>query len=431
MVTSSPAQGDDLAEAVPDLDAARDATMRAVLDRLVVVRLAFVPILLTIQAAICAGSPEPWRVALAAALSAGMLGLFAVEFWRVRAGRAGRAALPANVALMLALQLGVVVASGGIHSPLLLVLPVMALQTTLVFGPGGSVSLVVGPHLAVLGALTLAEARTGWSPAIVPVATSFGWLLAQLGALALVEAVAVALGAVVRSIVGRAVADVVAAHDNERRAHAEHARELSALTGEIAHELKNPLASVKGLAALLARDAEGRSAERLSVLREEVDRMQGTLETFLDLSRPLVPLAREEVDLAALAADVGRLCEGLLCARDVALRVEGQGSARADRSKLRQVLVNLVQNAIEAAPPGSSVEVRAAPGQVEVLDRGPGVPPELGARVFEPGVTTRPRGHGLGLAIARGLVGQHGGELTLAPRAGGGTAARVVLRGAT
>ena len=158
--------------------------------------------------------------------------------------------------------------------------------------------------------------------------------------------------------------------------------------------------------------------------------MQGTLETFLDLSRPLVPLAQEEVDLAALAADVGRLCEGLLCARDVAFRVEGQGSARADRRKLRQVLVNLVQNAIEAAPPGSSVEVRAAPGQVEVLDRGPGVPRELGARVFEPGVTTRPRGHGLGLAIARGLVGQHGGDLTLEPRAGGGTAARVVLRGA-
>lgn len=430
MVTSSPAQGDELTEPVPDLDAVRDATMRVVLDKLVVVRLAVAPILLSVQTAICVVSPDPWRVALTVGLAAGMVALFAVEYRRVRGGRAGPSAFPANIVLMLALQLGVVAASGGIHSPFLIVLPMMALQTTILFGPTWPVALVVGPHAAVLGGLTLAEVLTAWSPAIVPVATSWGWLLVQLGALTLVETVAVVLGSAVRAMVGRTVSDVVAAHDNERRAHAEHARELSALTGEIAHELKNPLASVKGLASLLARDAEGRSAERLAVLREEVDRMQGTLDTFLDLSRPLVPLAVEDVDLAALAADVGRLCEGLLLAREVTFRVEGRGAARGDRRKLRQVLVNLVQNAIEAAPAGSSVEVRVTDGRVEVLDRGTGVPAALGDRVFEPGVTTRPRGNGLGLAIARGLVGQHGGALTLAPRDGGGTAATVALGGA-
>ncbi len=416
---------------LPDLDRVRDATMRAVLERLVVLRLTIAPVLLAVQTGICLAAPDPWRVALTLGLAAAMVGLFAGEGWRVRSGRAGPAALPANIVLMLAIQLGVVAASGGVHSPFLVVLPMMALQTTILFGPGPWVALVVVPHALVVGGLTAAELATGWSPALVPVATSWGWLLVQVAALAIAETVAVVLGGAVRGMVGRTVAEVVAAHDNERRAHAEHARELSALTGEIAHELKNPLASVKGLAALLARDVEGRSAERLGVLREEVDRMQGTLDTFLDLSRPLVPLALEDIDLAALAADVGRLCEGLLLARALTYRVEGRGAARGDRRKLRQVLVNLVQNAIEAAPAGTVVEVRVGDGGCEVLDRGPGVPSALGDRVFEPGVTTRPRGNGLGLAIARGLVEQHGGVLALEPRGGGGTAARVSLGGAT
>jgi signal transduction histidine kinase len=231
----------------------------------------------------------------------------------------------------------------------------------------------------------------------------------------------------VRTMVVTGVGDVVAAHDNERRAHAEHARELVSMTGEIAHELKNPLASIKGLAALLARDLDGRSAERLAVLRTEVDRMQETLDTFLDLSRPLVPLAEVDVELAGLATEVSTLCDGLLRARDLTLRVEGRHTARGDRRKLRQVLVNLVQNAIEAAPAGSEVVVQVVPDGFRVLDRGPGLPPGLAERVFEPGVTTRPRGNGLGLAIARGLVRQHGGELALSDRDGGGTAASVVL----
>lgn len=411
-----------------DLDALRDATLRSVLDRLVAVRLVVAPVLLSVQLAICWASPEPWRVGLTAVLAGAMVALFVVEGLRIRRFGAGPNTLPANIAVMLGIQLGVVVASGGVHSPILVVLPMMALQVTLLFGPSWWVGAVVGPHAVVLGGLTAVELVTGWSPAIGGLAPDPApWLLVKLTALAVAETVGVVLGTKVRSMVGGVVADVVSAHSNERRAHADHARELATLTGEIAHELKNPLASVKGLSALLARDAEGRSAERLAVLREEVDRMQGTLEAFLDLSRPLVPLTQEQVDVPELAADVARLCEGLLLTRDVRLRVVGAGSVRADRRKLRQVLVNLVLNAVEAAPPSSEIEVRATPSGVVVADRGPGLPPELGDRVFEPGVTTRPRGNGLGLAIARGLVEQHGGRLALAPRDGGGTEATVTL----
>jgi signal transduction histidine kinase len=117
----------------------------------------------------------------------------------------------------------------------------------------------------------------------------------------------------------------------------------------------------------------------------------------------------------------------------VHLAVEGAGvSTRCDPRKVKQVLINLVQNALDASAPGAEVRLVAERTEtggalVRVLDRGSGVDPNLGERVFAPGVTTKSNGSGLGLTIARSLARQHGGDLLLRSRTGGGTEALLLL----
>ncbi len=161
--------------------------------------------------------------------------------------------------------------------------------------------------------------------------------------------------------------------------------------------------------------------------------MQSILDEFLNFSRPLVPLALGDTDVAGLCREVAALHEGMARDRAVHLVVEGTGvSTRCDPRKVKQVLINLVQNALDASGPGSEVRVvaertEAGGALVRVLDRGTGVDPNLGERVFAPGVTTKSNGSGLGLTIARSLARQHGGDLLLRSRTGGGTEALLLL----
>ena len=241
----------------------------------------------------------------------------------------------------------------------------------------------------------------------------------------------------VRQVYRQIAIDAIDARDEILRSHDAHTREMTALTGELAHELKNPLANMKGLAVLIGRDVHGKAAERLAVLQGEIDRLGGILHGFLTFSRPLLPLNQEQVELGGLCDTVVALHEGMAHAEGVTLVIRPTPDstglhASCDPRKVKQILINLVQNALEASPRGSEVELvpLAEPGggaRVEVRDRGPGIASVMRAHLFEPGMSTKERGSGLGLALARALARQHGGDVALVDREGGGSVAALVL----
>ncbi len=205
---------------------------------------------------------------------------------------------------------------------------------------------------------------------------------------------------------------------------------LGELTAGLAHEIKNPLASLKGTAQILGDEIAPDSPRRrmLDLHLREIDRLAATLDRFLAFARPHA-VKREEVDLMRVAREVLALVEPQ--ARRAGVRIEeptGQAPAvLGDADQIAQVLMNLLLNAIQAQPGGGQVLVRLGEARrgsrrfasIEVVDRGPGVPEDLRERIFNPLFTTRPDGAGLGLSISARIVEAHGGliEVTDAPEA--------------
>jgi len=135
---------------------------------------------------------------------------------------------------------------------------------------------------------------------------------------------------------------------------------------------------------------------------------------LLDLSRP-VEVHREPVDLRALCDEVMARLGGTRLLEGVRADMSGVGHAAGDAQKLRQVVLNLVKNAAEAAGKGGRIEITVGEAdgfaQVSVSDSGPGLPDEVRARLFEPFFSRKEGGTGLGLAVSKGIVEAHGGTL--------------------
>jgi two-component system, NtrC family, sensor histidine kinase HydH len=433
----------------PRVTAARKQLEREELSRLfgrlVVVRLLALPLALALGGWLVWKDPSHWRRVMLVGTVAAVSAFFVLEWLVYRARGLGPASFSRNLSMATAGQLLVSFASGGIESPFLTAAIPIGVLTSLCIGPRAQLLLPLLQVVSIWGMAALAA--TGAIPDLNLAAFGGGPRVGADTAHVWAHAAMLSFILVATQFIGRAfrtsfeagVVRQLAANQESLRAHQERAEELTALSGEIAHELKNPLASVKGLAGLLAqqhlpksRDAKG--AERLAVLRHEVDRMQSILDEFLNFSRPLVPLALGQSDIAATCREVAALHEGLANERGVALAVRGADSVpvRCDPRKVKQVLINLVQNALDASARGGEVALEAAPlpgggARVRVLDRGRGVEPAVGESIFLPGFTTKPNGSGLGLTIARSLARQHGGELALLPRDGGGTAAELIL----
>jgi two-component system sensor histidine kinase HydH len=333
-----------------------------------------------------------------------------------------------------------ILASGGFDSPMLpIVISLCFFIGTI--APARTLIVFTLAYAGLVGILAFVSAR-GLVSDLMPAVFGGGSGVPQPPALLYSKAVglivalayAAFLSHVVRQVFREMVGDALDARDEALRDHDAHARELTALSGELAHELKNPLANVKGLAALVGRDVQGKGAERLEILQHEVVRMEEILEGFLTFSRPLSPLNEQDVPLKDLCESVLALHEGVAHAKDVSVESSASAPVHAscDPRKVKQILINLVQNALDASPPGGVVELVLLSGseggaRVEVRDRGSGISPAVRAHLFEPGSTTKERGSGLGLVLARGLARQHGGELSLEDREGGGCTAILTL----
>lgn len=223
----------------------------------------------------------------------------------------------------------------------------------------------------------------------------------------------------------------------ERRDEQDRLRDRLAAIGQmvagLAHEIRNPLATIGVLAGLLERALPDRPDEQ-KLVRELLEELRGltrTVNARLDFVRPAAP-CRVAVDPAALVEEALRLARARtpFAGRvDVAVE-DGVGAVAADPEQLRSVLVNLVVNAFEAmaeAPgaeaPRLAIRVSGASGQgvtIAISDNGPGVPPALRERIFYPFFTTRAEGTGVGLAEAQKAVLSHGGSLGVRDGEGGG-----------
>jgi signal transduction histidine kinase len=412
--------------------------------RVVAVRVLVIPFVLVGLGWIVAVDVTPWRRAVLLVVGTVVPVFFVTEWLRFRRVGFTALAVPLNLAVAAGAIATISFVTGGVQSPFVFVLVPFAVMNALFSPRPWHVAVPVFELAAIwaMFAVAVLGPPAGFYPDVLGGEAPPAHLLAVSLVLSLVVLMVTGVARLTRGALERTIRRTLHAQEESLRAHAERAEELTALSAEIAHELKNPLASVKGLAALLAREAPetpagGKAGERLAVLRREVDRMQGVLDGFLNFSRPLVPLALGECDVSALCREVAVLHEGMARDRGLAVSaVEGRVQARCDPRKVKQVLLNLVQNALDASPRGGEVvlEAEATPGGgalVRVLDRGRGVDPDLGDAVWQPGVTSKATGSGLGLTIARALARQHGGDLALRRRDGGGTVAELWLPGGT
>ncbi len=203
------------------------------------------------------------------------------------------------------------------------------------------------------------------------------------------------------------------------------------LAAGVAHEIRNPLSSIKGFATYFQeRHRENaQDANVASILIQEVDRLNRVVSQLLEFARP-VPIVARTADIPQLLADSLKLVEAQAREKGIAVNLENRAALRhaaVDTDRLSQILLNLYLNALDAMEPGGRLMVDLADGakpgslEIRVTDTGCGIAPEHLAHVFEPYFTTKPHGTGLGLTIAHNIAQAMDGELTLESRPAAGT----------
>jgi len=214
---------------------------------------------------------------------------------------------------------------------------------------------------------------------------------------------------------------------------------IGELAAGVAHEVRNPLSSIRGFAQFLAHVLKEQPQEReyAEIMVKEVDRINNVVTNLLSFARPVKP-ELTPTDIPKLINHTVRLVEEDARLRDVAIRVStsnGLDKINVDANQITQVMLNLILNALQAVESGGNISIEAQKIdsntlRLNVQDDGAGISPEQAEKIFDPFFTTRERGTGLGLAIVHMIVDNHGGEINVVspvPEKGTGTLITISL----
>ncbi len=362
--------------------------------------------------------------------------LAALTWWEARRGRKGAPSTPAQWTRCLSSTLlGLLLLcalSGGLKSPFAPLLLVPTVVTFAVFGRRRMSWIALA---ALMGGIVLLLAIARIVPGLASIPAAHQELLT---ALTLVGTLLLLMIEVVATVeAGRATAEEL---DHVRRQTAADAdlrsRTLDAMGARVAHEIKNPLTAISGLAQLLAGEAQGAPAQRrLAVMLDEIQRMEAILHDYLTVSRPTSELQCSTVNLRQLADEVVAVLEGDARERGIQVCCVGPAiEARVEPGLIKQALLNLLKNALEATSHGGHVYVETKQ-QVrepvfEVHDDGCGMDSTKLACLGRAFFTDRENGTGLGVTLARTIARRHDGQLEYFSEPGRGTTARFSLSGA-
>jgi len=211
-----------------------------------------------------------------------------------------------------------------------------------------------------------------------------------------------------------------------------HLKAMNLAAAGLAHETRNPLNIIRGLAQMISKqpDASPEIRSKLSEMIDETDRVTGQLNEFINYSRPR-EVRRSAVVLSSVMSEVVRALNYDIEEKGILLQTSGdQLIVEADEQLLRQSLFNLVMNAIQAVEKKGEIQVMAkrldsSEASLEIRDNGPGVPEQQRAEIFKPYFTTQEKGTGLGLAVVQQIVLAHGWEIECLPNTPRGTIFRL------